>query len=108
VEIRQAAALHADPEGEAERGDRRRRLAGKLAREALHRFEDLFFSEQFLESRPLLTAMKQEVGSVLLIDEIDKSDEEFEALSCWKSFQTIRSPCRRSGRLPPMCRRWLF
>jgi MoxR-like ATPase len=47
---------------------------GKLAS-----FEDLFFSEQFLESRPLLTAMQQPAGSVLLIDEIDKSDEEFEA-----------------------------
>ena len=45
----------------------------------LSSFEDLFFSEQFLESRALLTAMKQEAGSVLLIDEIDKSDEEFEA-----------------------------
>lgn len=42
-------------------------------------FEDLFFSESFLEPRPLLTAMKQSTGSVLLIDEIDKSDEEFEA-----------------------------
>ncbi len=45
----------------------------------LSSFEDLFFSEQFLESRPLLTAMQQPAGSVLLIDEIDKSDEEFEA-----------------------------
>ncbi len=42
-------------------------------------FEDLFFSETFLEPRPLLTAMQQTQGSVLLIDEIDKSDEEFEA-----------------------------
>ncbi|MEL7128843.1 MAG: MoxR family ATPase [Pseudomonadota bacterium] len=42
-------------------------------------FEDLFFSEQFLEPRPLLKAMQQEAGSVLLIDEIDKSDEAFEA-----------------------------
>lgn len=42
-------------------------------------FEDLFFSETFLEPRPLLTAMQQSSGSVLLIDEIDKSDEEFEA-----------------------------
>ena len=42
-------------------------------------FEDLFFSETFLEPRPLLTAMQQDSGSVLLIDEIDKSDEEFEA-----------------------------
>ena len=45
----------------------------------LNSFEDLFFSENFLEPRPLLTAMQQEQGSVLLIDEIDKSDEEFEA-----------------------------
>lgn len=45
----------------------------------LSSFEDIFFSEQFLESRPLLTAMQQAAGSVLLIDEIDKSDEEFEA-----------------------------
>lgn len=42
-------------------------------------FEDLFFSETFLEPRPLLTAMQQAAASVLLIDEIDKSDEEFEA-----------------------------
>ncbi|MFN7055274.1 AAA family ATPase [Hyphomonas sp.] len=47
---------------------------GKLAD-----FEDLFFSPQFLEARPLLTAMQQDQGSVLLIDEIDKSDEAFEA-----------------------------
>ncbi len=45
----------------------------------LNNFEDLFFSESFLEPRPLLTAMQQDRGSVLLIDEIDKSDEEFEA-----------------------------
>ncbi len=43
-------------------------------------FQDLFFSRDFIEPRPLLKAMEQEEGSVLLIDEIDKSDEEFEAL----------------------------
>ena len=43
-------------------------------------FQDLFFSRDFLEPRPLLKAMEQSGGSVLLIDEIDKSDEEFEAL----------------------------
>ncbi len=42
-------------------------------------FEDLFFSPQFLEPRPLLNAMQQARGSILLIDEIDKSDEAFEA-----------------------------
>lgn len=49
------------------------------AMERLHGFGDLFFSEQFLEPRPLLKALRQEHGAVLLIDEIDKSDEEFEA-----------------------------
>jgi MoxR-like ATPase len=45
----------------------------------LHQFGDIFFSEQFLEPRPLLRALQQPGGSVLLIDEIDKSDQEFEA-----------------------------
>jgi len=49
------------------------------AMEKLHGFSDLFFSEQFLEPRPLLKALRQKHGAVLLIDEIDKSDEEFEA-----------------------------
>ena len=46
----------------------------------LHGFDDVFFSERFLEPRPLLTALRQPHGGVLLIDEIDKADEEFEAL----------------------------
>lgn len=46
----------------------------------LMKFEDIFFSEDFLESRPLLQALTSEDGSILLIDEVDKSDEEFEAL----------------------------
>ncbi len=39
------------------------------------------FSEEFLFKRPLLQAIQSESGSppVLLIDEIDRSDEEFEA-----------------------------
>jgi MoxR-like ATPase len=45
----------------------------------LHGMGDLFFSEPFLEPRPLMKALKQEGGSVLLIDEVDKSDEAFEA-----------------------------
>lgn len=48
---------------------------GKLAG-----FQDMFFSRDFLEPRPLLQAMEQPGGSVLLIDEIDKSEEAFEAL----------------------------
>ena len=45
----------------------------------LHDFEDVFFSEQFLQTRPLLEALRADDGIVLLIDEIDKSDDEFEA-----------------------------
>jgi MoxR-like ATPase len=45
----------------------------------LHGMGDLFFSEPFLEPRPLMKALKQDDGCVLLIDEVDKSDEAFEA-----------------------------
>ena len=45
----------------------------------LHGMGDLFFSEPFLEPRPLMRALQAEHGCVLLIDEIDKSDEAFEA-----------------------------
>jgi MoxR-like ATPase len=48
--------------------------------EKLHAMDDIFFSERFVEPRPLLKALQQPGGAVLLIDEIDKSDEEFEAL----------------------------
>ena len=48
--------------------------------EKLHQFGDIFYSEEFLEPRPLLKAMQQEKGAILLIDEVDKSDYEFESL----------------------------
>ena len=48
--------------------------------ERLHQFGDIFYSEDFLEPRPLLKAMHQPEGAVLLIDEVDKSDYEFESL----------------------------
>jgi MoxR-like ATPase len=41
--------------------------------------EDAFFSERFLQPRPLLQAISSEDPVVLLIDEVDKSDPEFEA-----------------------------
>ena len=47
--------------------------------EKLHQYDDIFFSPRFLEPRPLLKALQQKEGAVLLIDEIDKSDDEFEA-----------------------------
>ena len=48
--------------------------------ERLHRHDDIFFSEAFVEPRPLLQALREPDGSVLLIDEIDKADEAFESL----------------------------
>ncbi|MCD6060203.1 MAG: ATPase [Moraxellaceae bacterium] len=47
--------------------------------ERLHQFGDIFYSREFLEPRPLLAALQEEKGAVLLIDEIDKADQEFEA-----------------------------
>jgi MoxR-like ATPase len=41
--------------------------------------EDVFYSDRFILSRPLLEAITSQQPSVLLIDEIDKSDAEFEA-----------------------------
>ncbi len=48
--------------------------AQRLAQE-----EDVFFSENFLLPRPLLTALTSDEPVVLLIDEIDRADVEFEA-----------------------------
>ncbi|MCP9483864.1 MoxR family ATPase [Shimia sp. CNT1-13L.2] len=41
--------------------------------------EDRIFSREYLLERPLLAAITQDVSPVLLIDEIDRADEEFEA-----------------------------
>jgi MoxR-like ATPase len=48
--------------------------ADRLAKE-----EDVFFSERFLLARPLLQAITADEPVVLLIDEIDRADAEFEA-----------------------------
>ena len=48
--------------------------ADRLARE-----EDVFFSNRFLLQRPLLKAILCDEPTVLLIDEIDRADAEFEA-----------------------------
>jgi MoxR-like ATPase len=42
--------------------------------------QDDIFGEEFLLSRPLLTAISSDKPVVLLIDEIDKTDQEFEAM----------------------------
>jgi MoxR-like ATPase len=41
--------------------------------------EDALFSEKYLLKRPLLEALTQAVPPVLLIDEVDRADEAFEA-----------------------------
>ena len=41
--------------------------------------EDAFFSERFIQPRPLLQAISAARPVVLLVDEVDKSDPEFEA-----------------------------
>jgi len=54
----------------------------KTLQEAVDRItsqDDVFFSERFILPRPLLRAISSQAPSVLLIDEIDKSDTEFEA-----------------------------
>jgi MoxR-like ATPase len=42
--------------------------------------QDDIFGEEFLLERPLMTAIASEEPVVLLIDEIDKTDQEFEAM----------------------------
>ncbi len=41
--------------------------------------DSVFFSERFIVPRPLMQAIKSEEPCLLLIDEVDKSDPEFEA-----------------------------
>ncbi len=57
--------------------------------ESLASEESLFFSKNFLVQRPILRSFLSETRSVLLIDEIDRSDDEFEALllECLSEFQ---------------------
>ena len=47
--------------------------------ERIHSYDDVFFSERFLQPRPLLQAITSDESVVLLVDEVDKSDPEFEA-----------------------------
>jgi MoxR-like ATPase len=49
------------------------------AAERLSREDDIFFSDKFLLPRPLLQAITSDEPIVLLIDEIDRADVEFEA-----------------------------
>ena len=81
-------------QGQARRGARRHRDAGTRPLTRLHDFGDLFFSEQFLEPRPLLKALQQPHGAVLLVDEIDKADAGVRGLPA-------RDPVRLPGHASP-------
>ncbi len=60
-----------------------RQLLAIKAREAIGEnaddIEEHIFSEKYLLERPLLAAIRREQPPVLLIDEVDRADEEFEA-----------------------------
>ncbi len=51
----------------------------RAAADRLGAEDDVFFSERFLLARPLLAALLSHEPVVLLIDEIDRADAEFEA-----------------------------
>jgi MoxR-like ATPase len=75
------------------------------ALERLDAVDDVFFSERFLEERPLLRALRTPGGAVLLIDEVDKADAEFEAflLEILSDFQvTIPELGTISALTPPI------
>jgi MoxR-like ATPase len=57
----------------------RQLLAIRAAGEDAEAVEERLFSERYLLRRPLLEAILQDAPPVLLIDEIDRADEEFEA-----------------------------
>jgi len=52
-------------------------LAAAVDRIAAH--EDAFFSDRFLQARPLLQAIRADHQTVLLIDEVDRAEDELEA-----------------------------
>lgn len=58
-------------EGAASLGEAAARLAES---------DDAFFSERFLVARPLLRALRSDAPVVLLVDEVDRAEPEFEAL----------------------------
>jgi MoxR-like ATPase len=90
LHIRAAEARHAigsgDADGRGGAGDpaprRRAEGPGGIAEGDTHDIEDELFSERFLVRRALLKAIAHDEDSpppVLLIDEVDRADDEFEA-----------------------------
>ncbi|MBR0818486.1 MoxR family ATPase [Bradyrhizobium liaoningense] len=56
-----------------------RQLLAIQAHRGMDSIEDQVFSEKYLLERPLLAAIRRAQAPVLLIDEIDRADDEFEA-----------------------------
>ncbi len=56
-----------------------RQLLAIQAHRGTDSIEDQIFSERYLLERPLLAAIRRAQAPVLLIDEIDRADDEFEA-----------------------------
>jgi MoxR-like ATPase len=56
-----------------------RQLLAIQAHRGADSIEDQVFSEKYLLERPLLAAIRRAQAPVLLIDEIDRADDEFEA-----------------------------
>jgi MoxR-like ATPase len=63
--------------GASASGDEREARGSGTAWDAVH---DDIFGDEFLLARPLMRAIASEDPVVLLIDEIDKTDQEFEAM----------------------------
>ncbi|MHC2624926.1 MoxR-like ATPase [Bradyrhizobium huanghuaihaiense] len=56
-----------------------RQLLAIQAHRGTESIEDQIFSEKYLLERPLLAAIRRPQAPVLLIDEVDRADDEFEA-----------------------------
>ncbi len=70
---------------------------------SMEQLEESIFSKRFLMERPILKAITRKESPVLLIDEVDRADEEFESfllevLSDWQvtipEIGTIEASCR--------------
>ena len=77
----------------------------KEASERIGAQDDVFFSERFIVARPLLQAITSHEPICLLIDEVDKSDPEFEAflLEVLSDYPGDASP-RSAPSRPSTCR----
>ena len=76
---RQLLSIRAMAERDGERGGARSGERDGNRGAVIDDIETRIFSADYLLERPLLRAIRQEKPPVLLIDEIDRADEEFEA-----------------------------